>query len=449
MSKVITAHCYQSRPQESATGEVQVVPGGGEMVRVNVNELKLPVGYGFEFEGERVRENDLYLECGGGRTPMVELVTSKPMSEVVDGSVEVIGPELSDLPSKSLLPMAIVVEVAGRNFEVDYEPVLERQVHHFVNYIQGVVHTGQRDVAGLRISQKAFDKGFMISHLGTVLHARLHQYFGRIFDKVQVKIYTGAATDRESQSQAKAIYTKRDARIESMTDETTDVFYSCTICQSLCPSHVCIISPERSGMCGSYNWMDCKVAHEINPIGPNQPVHKGKVIDTTLGQWSGVNECLNKASYGKIDHYNLYSLVNDPATNCSSCEAIAAVLPKCNGFMTAGRDFVGMTPSGMKFGPLVEITAGVSTPGFTGHGKYNITQRKFLLADGGILRLVWMPAKLKEEIGERFKARSAELGIPDLLDRVADENIGSTEEEILPFLMEKKHPALAMSPVIG
>jgi acetyl-CoA synthase len=117
--------------------------------------------------------------------------------------------------------------------------------------------------------------------------------------------------------------------------------------------------------------------------------------------------------------------------------------------MTVNRDYLGMTPCGMKFTTLAgTVGGGVITPGFVGHGKYNITQRKFLSAEGGILRMVWMPKILKEEIGERFVKRAEELGVPDLLDRVADETVGETEEAILSFLEEKQHPALTMDPIL-
>jgi acetyl-CoA synthase len=235
-----------------------------------------------------------------------------------------------------------------------------------------------------------------------------------------------------------------------MTDETTETYYSCTLCQSFAPSHVCVISPERTGLCGSYNWMDCKAAFEINPTGPNQPVEKGETVDAKLGQWKGVNEFVTKASRGKIDHYNFYSLVNDPMTTCGCCECIAVVLPLCNGAMTVNREYSGETPCGMKFTTLAgTIGGGISTPGFVGHGKYNTTQKKFIIGDGGLLRLVWMPKSLKEEIGERIAARGKEMGVPDLLDKIADETVGVTEEEILPFLEEKGHPALTMDPILG
>ncbi len=419
-------------------------------LKVTVAEIPIPVAFGPAFEGERVRGDDIYLECGGGRTPMVEWVTSKRMDEVEDGKIEVIGPELTDVQAGSQLPMAIAVEVAGRNMQEDYEPILERQIHHLINYAQGIMHIGQRDIAWLRVSKQAVEKGFRLSHIGSLLHAKLHQDFGRIFDKMQIKIYTEEDKVKETVGKAKAVYATRDARIEGMTDETIDIYYSCTLCQSFAPSHVCVISPERTGLCGSYNWMDCKAAYEISPTGPNQPVPKGEIIDTKFGQWKGVNEFVLKASLGKIDHYNFYSIVNDPMTTCGCCECIAAVLPLSNGVMTVNREYAGDTPCGMKFTTLAgTIGGGISTPGFVGHGKYNLTQRKFIIGDGGLLRIVWMPKMFKEEIAERLKARAEEMGVPNLPDMIADETIGVTEEEILPFLQEKGHPALNMEPILG
>jgi len=439
-------HVVSNIPHDKIVAKAIEVRG----LKVTIAEVPVPVAYSPAFEGERVRGENIYLECGGGRTPMVEWVTSKRMDKVEDGKIEVIGPELADVQAGSTLPMAIAVEVAGRNMQEDYEPILERQIHHLINYAQGIMHIGQRDIAWLRVSKQAVEKGFKLSHIGSLLHAKLHQDFGRIFNKLQVKIYTKEDKVKETLDKAKAVYAVRDARIEGMTDETTDTYYSCTLCQSFAPSHVCVISPERTGLCGSYNWMDCKAAHEINPTGPNQPVPKGDIIDAKFGQWQGVNEFVFKASRGKIDHYNFYSMVNDPMTTCGCCECIAAVLPLSNGVMTVNREYRGDTPSGMKFTTLAgTIGGGISTPGFVGHGKYNITQRKFIIADGGLLRMVWMPKTLKEEIAERLKARAEEMGMPDLPDMIADETIGTTEEEILPFLQEKGHPALTMEPILG
>ena len=438
-------HVVSNVPHDKLVARAIEVRG----LKVALTEVPIPVAFGAAFEGERVRGEDIYLECGGGKTSMVEWVTSQRMDKVEDGRIEVIGPELSDVTAGSRLPLAIVVEVAGREMQEDYEPILERQIHHLINYAQGVMHIGQRDIAWLRVSKQAVGKGFKLHHIGALLHAKLHQDFGRIFDKLQVKLYTEEDKANEMVGKARAVYGVRDARIEGMTDETTDTYYSCTLCQSFAPSHVCTISPERTGLCGSYNWMDCKAAFEINPTGPNQPIEKGETIDARLGQWKGVNEFIYKASRQKIDHYNSYSIVHDPMTTCGCCECIAAILPLCNGVMTVNREYTGDTPCGMRFTTLAgTIGGGLSTPGFVGHGKYNICQRKFILGDGGLLRMVWMPKMLKEEIADRLKARAEELGVPNLPDMIADETIGVSEEQILPFLQEKGHPALTMEPIL-
>ena len=439
-------HVVSNIPHDNLVAKAVEVRG----LKVTLTEVPIPVAFGAAFEGERVRGEDIYLECGGGRTAMVEWVTTKRMDEVEDGKIEVVGPDIKDIPAGTQLPLAIAVEVAGREMQEDYEPILERQIHHLINYAQGAMHIGQRDIAWLRVSKQAVEKGFLLSHIGTILHAKLHQDFGRIFDKIQVTLYTEEDKVKEIVEKAREVYRNRDERIEGMTDDTTDMYYSCTLCQSFAPSHVCVISPERTGLCGSYNWMDCKAAFEINPTGPNQPVEKGDVIDAKLGQWKGVNEFVIKASRGKIDHYNFYSIVNDPMTTCGCCEAIAAILPMCNGVMTVNREYTGETPCGMKFTTLAgTIGGGLSTPGFVGHGKYNITQRKYLSAEGSLLRMVWMPKMLKEEIADRLKARAEELGVPNLPDMIADETVGTTEEEILPFLQEKGHPALTMESILG
>jgi len=419
-------------------------------LKVTVTEIDIPLTYGPAFEGERVRKGDLYLEMGGSVSKATELVRIADMNAIDDGKIIVKGPDVGDVKKGDVLPLGIFVEVAGREMEEDFEPILERQIHHLINYAQGIMHIGQRDITWVRVGEAAVEKGFTLKDIGTILHAKLHQDFGRIFDKLQVTLYTEKKDVDELTKTAREVYKARDERIEGMTDETTDTFYSCTLCQSFAPTHVCTISPERTGLCGAYNWMDCKASYEINPTGPNQPVPKGEVLDEKLGQFKGVNEFVSKASRGSIDHYNFYSIVYDPMTTCGCCECIAGILPSCNGIMTVDRDYIEMTPCGMKFSTLAgTVGGGLSTPGFVGHSKYNICQRKFIKGDGGIFRMVWMPKHLKEEIKERLVAISTELGDPDFYDKIADETVGGTEEEILPWLQEKKHPALEMESILG
>ena len=420
-------------------------------LKTTVATVDIPGAYGPAFEGERIRKGEYHVEMGGGsKTCTVEWVTSLPMEQVEDGKIDIIGPGLDSVKPGGSLPLAIKVEVAGRKFQEDFEPILERQIHHLLNYAQGVMHTGQRDIGMIRISNDAIAKGFDLKHIGVILHAKLHQEFGAIFDKLQVKLYTDAKEAEKVRDKAREVYHHRDARVENMTDEGTETYYSCTLCQSFAPNHVCVVSPERTGLCGAYNWMDCKASFEINPTGPNQPIEKGELLDPKLGVYKGANDFIEKASRQAVTNVCFYSMVNDPMTTCGCCECIAAILPSCNGIMTVHRDYTGETPSGMKFSTLAgTMGGGAQSPGFVGHAKYNIVQRKFVLGDGGLERLVWMPKSLKEELRVKLEARGKELGMPDFIDRIADETVGITEDEILPFLQQKKHPALEMAGILG
>jgi len=343
----------------------------------------------------------------------------------------------------------MVIDVAGRKMQKDFESIMERQIHLFINEAMGIFHMGQRNIAWLRISKEAYQKGFRLKHFGTILHAEIHRAYGQIVDKVAVTVYTDPAGIEKALPEAMAAYQYRDDRVAGMTDESVDTFYSCTLCQSYSPAHVCIISPERLGLCGAYSWLDGKAAYEINPVGCNQPVKKGAPIDTNKGQWEGTNLFVYQNSNRAVERVNLYSFMEDPMTSCGCFECILAIVPEANGVMIVDRDYPGMTPSGMPFSTLAgSVGGGNQTPGFLGVGRLYVTSKKFILADGGLKRLVWMPKLLKEFLHDKLVGRGEELGVPDLVDKIADESNAQTAEELLEYLTQVGHPALEMESML-
>jgi acetyl-CoA synthase len=417
-------------------------------VKVKIEKVPIPVNYAAAFEGERVRKDQLAVEFGGKASAAFEWLRMKPLNEVEDGKITVVGPDVDGVPEGKALPLAIIVDVAGRKMQHDFEPILERQIHHLINGAMGVMHVGQRDIVWIRMSKDAKAKGFKCRHFGDILHVKLLQNFPAIADKVQVTIYTKKEDVGRLLAEAKKSYAERDARVAGMTDESVDTFYSCTLCQSFAPNHVCIISPERLGLCGAYNWLDGKAAFEINPTGPNQPVVKGEVIEATKGQWDNVNKFVYQKSNKKIEFFNAYSMMENPMTSCGCFECIVAIVPEANGVMIVNREYSGMTPSGMPFSTLASTTGGgLQTPGFLGVGKMYITSRKFISADGGLARIVWMPKDLKETIRERLDARAKEMGLDDFYNKIADETVCDNAGDLLPFLEKVGHPALTMPPM--
>ena len=419
-------------------------------IKVKVSSVPVPVPYAAAFEGERVRKEQLHAEFGGKASLGFEFLNTKETNEVEDGKFELIGPDIDQMEKgKKSLPLAIIVEVAGRKMQKDFEPILERQIHRFVNYAMGIMHVGQRDMNWIRISQDAFSKGFRLKHIGVILHAMLHQEYSAIVDKVQVKLYTLQTDVENLLAAAKKSFDERDERISGMTDESVDTFYSCLLCQSFAPNHVCMITPERLGLCGAYSWLDAKASFEITPTGPNQPVLKGAVSDERIGIWNNVNEFVKQKSNKTIERVSMYSLMDSPQSSCGCFECIVAIVPEANGVMVVHRDYSGMTPSGMTFTTLAgSVGGGVQTPGFLGVGKLYITSKKFISAEGGIKRVVWMPKELKEILADKLSKRSQEIGIPDFVGKIADESVATTSEELMKFLSETNHPALSMEPII-
>lgn len=438
-------HVVSNIPDEEIVSKAIEVRG----LKITVDKVDIPVAFGAAFEGERVRKENTYIEFGGNITEAVEYLHMADSSEVEDGKIEVFGPEVDDVSEGSALPLGIEVLVSGRKMQEDFEPVMERQIHYFINYATGIFHMGQRDIVWVRFSKDAVKSGFKIRHLGVIIHAKMHSTFANIMDKIQIKIYTNPEDVSELKHRAKEAFRIRDERLKTLTDETVDTFYSCTLCQSFAPNHVCVVSPERPGLCGAYNWLDCKAAFEINPAGPNQPIKKSETIDENLGIWKGVNEFVYKASHQKLESFSAYSMMVDPMTSCGCFEVIVTILPTTNGVMAVNREYSDMTPCGMKFSTIAGMVGGgIQTPGFIGISKYFIASKKFIRADGGLKRLVWMPRQLKEEIGQLLKERAEEMGIPDFVDKIATEENATTEEEVLKWMMDVGHPALEMEPIM-
>ena len=419
-------------------------------IKIKIAKVPIPIAYGPAFEGEIVRRDNMYCEFRGGKGEnCFEWLTMKEPDEIEDGKITVIGPDVDKFEVGSRNSLAIFVEAAGRKMQKDFEPVLERQIHHFVNGAEGIQHVGQRDITWIRFSKAAVEKGWTLKNIGDILHTMYHNDFGAIVDKVQVTLYTDKAKVEELIAQARAVYRERDERMAGMTDESVDTYYSCTLCQSFAPNHVCVINPERTGLCGAYSWLDCRAAFEINPTGPNQPVLKGTCLDEVKGEWEGVNKFVFDHSQRNVDRFTFYSLMDAPMTTCGCCECVMMLVPEANGVMIVSRDDNSMTPSGMTFTTCMgTVGGGQQTPGMMGHSKRWILSNKFIPVEGGIKRVVWLSKNIKEEFAEEFKEVCERVGDPDLMDKIADGTTATTAEELLPFLEEKGHPALTMDPII-
>ena len=418
-------------------------------IKIKITKIDIPVSFASAFEGEIIRRGDMQVEVDGSRVDCFELVQTKEASEVEDHKIEVVGPEIDEIPVGSKISLSYTVEVAGKAMQPDFESVMERKIHSWLNCIEGVMHTGQRDMIRIRISKADFEAGFKFKHIGEVLYAKIKSEFEAVVDKCQVRIVVDAEQNAKLRAAANEVFDKRDARLASMTDESVDTYYTCIMCQAFSPSHVCIVTPERLGLCGAVSWLDAKATKELDPAGPCQPIVKEGCTDEKLGRFETVDEAVQKYSHGALEHVTLYSLFQDPMTSCGCFECICGVEPVSMGVVITCREHAGMTPLGMSFSEMASMTGGgVQTPGFMGHGKHFIASHKFIAAEGGPGRIVWMPKMLKDQMRERLDKTALEMyGVENFTDMIADETICTEDpEQLMNYLSEVGHPVLSMEP---
>ena len=393
-----------------------------------------PVDVGPQYEGEVIRKGDMYIETGGPNVKTkFELVTLKPVEEVEHEKIIVIGPNIADMKEGDSYPIGILIDVAGAKLEKDMEPVLERRMHLYGNYIEGLYHMNQRDDVWMRISKDAYNKGLnSFEAIGQIL-IFLYTSELDVIEKISITFVTDPQKVAELLPEAQAVYKARDERARGLKEDDVQEFYSCALCQSFAPTHICIATPERVANCGAISWFDGRAAYKLDPEGPVQEVQKGECLDPVRGEYAGCNQLAAVKSMGSYTRVYLHSAFSYPHTSCGCFQAICFYIPEVDAFGIVHRDFAGNTVAGTPFSTMAANTSGGSqVEGFLGMSLEYLRSAKFLQADGGLSRVVWMP----KEIKERFKSV-----IPaDLFDKIATEDDAKNTDELVEFLNRVGHP---------
>jgi len=396
----------------------------------------IPVDVGVIYEGERIRRKDMYVELGGPDIKeKFELVKVKKPEEVEDGKVTVVGLDLKDVEEGKSYPFGILIEVAGTKLEPELEGVIERRIHEYCNFVEGFMHLNQRYDIWLRLSKKSFQKGLnSFQFIGKVLH-RLFKSELPIIEKMQVSFITDPEKVKSLYDEALQIYEARDARARGLKDEEVDKFYGCVLCQSFAPTHVCVITPQRYSNCGAISWFDGRAAASIDPKGPVFTIEKGDLLDSVKGEFSGVNEAAKKKTLGEITRVWLYTAFGYPHTSCGCFEATAFYVPEVDGFGIVHRGYRDVTVNGLAFSTLADSTAGGrQVDGFHGISIEYMRSPKFLQADGGWDRVVWLPKEIKERVKDFIPT--------ELFGKIATEEEAKTIDELKTFLKECDHPVV-------
>ncbi len=393
------------------------------------------VGVGPQYEGETVRKGEFQVELGGPRAKGFELLVVKEMGEVEDGNITVIGPDLNEMEQGSTHPFALLIEIAGEELEKDMEPVMERRCHMYTNYMEGVWHTGTRTDIWFRVHKDAYAQGLSsFKEIGEIYHELFMAEFYQI-EALACTFITDKEKVLEMMDMANKVYDQRDARLVGLTEEEVEEFYSCTLCHSFAPSHVCIISPERVSLCGAMNWLDGRVSYKMDPGSFIGIVSKGKLIDDVNFEYDGCNQVMKEKSMGAHERVFMHSVFGFPHTSCGCFQAIAFYVPEVDGIAIFHREFPGKGPTGVSFSEMAgAVSGGTQNEGFVGIGIEYLRSPKFFIADGGFNRIVWLPKELKERV---------KTAIPEgLYDKIATEEDAKNVDDLADFLQRVGHPVL-------
>ncbi|UCH52127.1 MAG: CO dehydrogenase/CO-methylating acetyl-CoA synthase complex subunit beta [Chloroflexota bacterium] len=395
-----------------------------------------PVDVGPQYEGEVIRKGDMHVEFGGPQAKSkFELVTLKGIDEVEDQKIEVIGPDIKDLKEGGSYPLGLMIDVAGAKLEKDMEPVFERRIHLYANYIEGLYHMNQRDEMWIRLGKDSVSKGLnSFEAIGQILMF-LYTSELDVIEKISITFVTDEKKVEELIVKAREVYKERDERARGLKEDDVQEFYSCALCQSFAPTHICIATPERIANCGAISWFDGRAAFKLDPEGPVQEVKKGECLDPIRGEYAGCNELGKVKSMGTYDRVFLHSAFEHPHTSCGCFQAIWFYIPEVDAFGLVHRDFAGNTVVGVPFSTMAADTSGGrQVEGFLGLALEYLRSPKFLYADGGIKRCVWMPKEIKERYKDAIPA--------DLYDKIATEDDAKNVDELMAFLDKVGHPWL-------
>ncbi len=386
------------------------------------------IDVGPQYEGERVRKGEFQVEYGGPDVGQkAELVLVKEMDEVEHDKITITGMDIKDLPEGSTVPLFIKVDVAGELLERDLEAVLERRIHQYINYIEGIFHMGQRNEIWIRIHKNSFNKGLdSLEHIGRIL-IDLYTAELPVIEKMSVEFITDPAKVEELLTVALTVYKERDDKVKGLRDEDVEEFYGCVLCQSFAPTHVCVITAERVALCGAINWFDGRAAVKVDPEGAQFAIPKGNLIDPEYYSYDTVNQIVAERSMGEVTRFNLHSALSYPHTSCGCFEAIVFYIPEADGFGIVNRDFVGSTVIDEPFSTLAGMASGgKQNEGYLGVGVQYLMSPKFLISDGGYNRVAWMPSVLKEMVKENIPE--------DLFDKIATEKDVQNVDELAAFM---------------
>ena len=307
--------------------------------------------------------------------------------------------------------IGILIEIAEKHFSDDITLIVEKTALKSLNYISGLHASMEYQVLRLDFAQDASINETMIAD---AIYWGIRSEYPCIKNIAVKIIYDHEELITEFDKTEKYNKQRLDC-IENMTEENTDIFCICTECRPFSLVHTCVATPERVPMCGSRTYASIKAAayfgsstipwqRQSEKLIPLRSVcKKGRIINSGIGEYDGINKAYRKMTHGKMQRVYLHSLRKFPHTSCGCFQALAFWIKSVQGIGIISRHSTAVTPDGQTWEKLANRAGGKQSPGVTGISLEYIRSKSFLRGDGGLSNVVWVDSVLYAKIKDLFR----------------------------------------------
>ncbi len=346
----------------------------------------LPVPSGPVYGRGALNEDMVAFRVGGSGSGFI---VSMP-SNIEEATVNIVG-TLDDASGFSVL-----VELGNPEVEPDLTLWVDAVIQKVSKYAKGVKIQSSGGGVELLMTQEALDAEFTLNHLGNMIITELKNEFPSI-GPVKVSFILDASEEERLKVEVDKYKEERRSLIDSASEDSLDTFYGCTRCRSFSLGHACTVTPDRPAQC-SKPWYMLKAYAVLAPGNTYNPctlIEKGDCLDPVRGEYTGVNASTGIRTEGRVERVFLHSIFEYPHTACSCFQNIAYYIPEVDGIAIMDRGFKGKSPGDWTWTKLANLVAGGQYQnGAASIATGYLRSPKFLQADGGYSRVVWMSEKL-------------------------------------------------------
>ncbi len=299
--------------------------------------------------------------------------------------------------------IGIMIEIGDKRLDVSTSEYIEKDA------LRGI-----STITGLRAEQSKEGKFFVHCAKGVKADAsivaealqRWILYEFPYLENIHIRILTGDDV-KKVRAAVDEFRAQRQKVVREESDDTVNYFHYCLECQPFSKDHVCIITPDRPPMCGRDRLMQKAAAlfgvsrhpwkrRELEEQEIRGTIAVRNAIDVKKGEYSEVNQAIERLSPSHIKRVQLHGLKEFPHTSCGCFQFLVFWIESLQGIGIMERDYQGEAPEGFTWDKLANAAGGKQTPGIVGVSRNYLRSKRFMQGEGGGDAVRWVSPRAFE-----------------------------------------------------